>query len=37
MAPGFIHNGRVVKAARVMLEEHIKTSDKVESEEMYGE
>jgi len=36
-APGFIHNGRVVKAARVMLAEDIKTSDPLESEELYGE
>jgi len=36
-APGFIHNGQVVKAARVLLTEHIKTSDTLESEEFYGE
>lgn len=35
-APGFIHNGRVVKAARVMLAEQITISDKFESEELYG-
>ncbi len=36
-APGFIHNGRVLKAARVILTEHINTSDTLESEELYGE
>lgn len=36
-APGFIHNGRVVQAARVMLSENIKISDTMESEEIYGE
>lgn len=36
-APGFLHNGRVIKAARVILAERIKTSNGLESEENYGE
>lgn len=36
-APGFIFNGRVVKAARVLLAEDTKISDTSESEELNGE
>jgi hypothetical protein len=36
-APGFMHNGRVLRAARVMLTEESNISDQSESEEFYGE
>jgi hypothetical protein len=35
MAPGFIHNGRVVRAARVILSEETTLSDTLENEVLY--